>query len=1091
MRKYLMLAAALAAVTACSSSSGGGSGGVVPSSAVTISGKISDPAIEEARLTLISPSGETANFCGVNFNSVCQAWSAQDGTFSMTVSNSADLSGYHIKSTGGTDTAYGINYSGISLTSPADAFAAGADGNYSGVNVTPLTSLMKSLMDSGHTADEAAEVLASALGLNPADIQADPESSGEILKQAFLVVKAAMAIGGDDPIGKIAGAVAKNGGGFSSDAVLSEIFASDAASAAEMKAAAQAFASMSSENIAGLVESISSYELTNMFLKSYASLLGTEVSALSANAVSNIGFLAGSLKTFAGAVIPLNEFTVNQIARYIASYDASLGQYATFDTESAVFQANLGALFASAGEELKNILDKMISEDVYIASVPLSEPLGGDNQKRLEYYFNSDADRNYKARSLTARVLNDSVNDDIYLNIIRTYAKFNLIDKAETFADVYVRSSLNRAKAHVRISEGASLSDRNTGLEYAQKAYGELESIRNGGFTVDADFINIYVSVAGAFSQSGAADKFLEVNKLITGDLINAASKPQTVFGQLLSKMGAYTSSTSILKEYLDSGDIRALMNLLPVFTDSTGEYYNKYYDAGIKSTMNTVANSAVMYYSHAMMFYAEAAAADASYKEQAQAEALKIYDKILSVVAKEEAAGYPAGLASGLRTQLKYGAVGAYLLISPESGSALLDKMGSDASGKRTKGDVVADIMFSTAAGSSFDDAKNLYESISPVDETYSNVVGSKQLVYAFVGTASYKTGGMARQAIEAGNNDLARQALDYAYGKVKDAAAYQLTRPEPSGINFIFSDFTESQAKTDKMSTFSGYTGKYSRDGYTAVAYYYDKLGDKDKAREVLEAAKSFNDNLSDNFVKYLNCSALAYYAREFGFGDLYEKWYGESAGMSLIASAPEGHLFSLDVFRAYDAVVMERPDYAATARDLLAKAESRLVSMYESAASEDYYKTSVSRFRDIAGVYEAMFDYDGARAALVSAEKPLDLINSQSDRKEKALDIIEKYTALDFVDEAYEKTMSLLSNTADRHDGVRTIAEGLTSYKVDSSNGYIAVSDFDKDGKPDFFAPWATQADIDKFGYVLDDDIDGDGKPDTEDLTPFYKD
>ncbi|MCD8492585.1 MAG: hypothetical protein LRY51_12215 [Geovibrio sp.] len=88
------------------------------------------------------------------------------------------------------------------------------------------------------------------------------------------------------------------------------------------------------------------------------------------------------------------------------------------------------------------------------------------------------------------------------------------------------------------------------------------------------------------------------------------------------------------------------------------------------------------------------------------------------------------------------------------------------------------------------------------------------------------------------------------------------------------------------------------------------------------------------------------------------------------------------------------------------------------------------------------------------------------------------------------AYEKAAVLLPTAADRNDSILDIA-GTVTLATDFPYSSIAFVDTDKDGKPDFFLPSASPAEIAASGLELDDDSDGDGKPDTSDATPFYAD
>ena len=497
MKKYLLLGALLTVTSACSDSSSDGGSFIPPSTTVTISGKVSDPAVDSARVSLVAQDGSEANFCGANSNTICQTWTNKDGLFTMVVPRSKDLSTYYIKSVGGKDSVYNMDFNDISFVAPLSSFNAGVDGNWKDINVTPVTSLIKALTDNGLSSVEAVKEIATALGLSESDVMSDPETVNELLKQSFLTVKTAKEKGGNNPMADIASALAQYDKGFDDSNVLASIFQNDTAASEEISQTAALLDTLQSDDNLTLAEDIYSAELADMFSDSYIELLGKTAADVSPNALANIKALSDYFKGLSQDKIPLKDFNINQLTLYAATYqdnngDMPLSLYESFDVDSASFNTVVSGLFADSAA-VKNALALISSEDVVPSSIATAEALGNDNQKRIEYYFNSDADKNYVARSLTSRVLNDTINDAIYTNIVKTYAKFNLLDKAKNFAESYIKGSLNRASAYNGISEGASLYDKAKGVEIATKGYDILESIRKGGYSIDSDFVKIYI----------------------------------------------------------------------------------------------------------------------------------------------------------------------------------------------------------------------------------------------------------------------------------------------------------------------------------------------------------------------------------------------------------------------------------------------------------------------------------------------------------------------------------------------------------------------------------------------------------------------
>jgi hypothetical protein len=101
-----------------------------------------------------------------------------------------------------------------------------------------------------------------------------------------------------------------------------------------------------------------------------------------------------------------------------------------------------------------------------------------------------------------------------------------------------------------------------------------------------------------------------------------------------------------------------------------------------------------------------------------------------------------------------------------------------------------------------------------------------------------------------------------------------------------------------------------------------------------------------------------------------------------------------------------------------------------------------------------------------------------------------VIDAYAALGFVTEGAHQARSYFSTIPERNTALKQIAETVTTRDAFPDCPYALV-DTDRDGKPDFFFPWATAAQIATCGLELDDDSDGDGKLDINDPTPFFAD
>ena len=222
MKKFSALVVSLAVIAAGCSSSDDNSGGSSAAPVMTITGKVSDPAVEGAKVELLDSSKNIYGKCGVNGNSLCNVWSKSDGSFTITLPLGTDVSDFSLKSTGGTDTSYGTEIT-VSYTADINNYA----GNYSNIILSPVSSLYTNLLSSS-THDNVITTLSSYFGLEKNVVLLDPESNGDLLKISYIINQIASNIGSDDAFSKIASTISSSAQ-FSKDIdnMLASLFASN------------------------------------------------------------------------------------------------------------------------------------------------------------------------------------------------------------------------------------------------------------------------------------------------------------------------------------------------------------------------------------------------------------------------------------------------------------------------------------------------------------------------------------------------------------------------------------------------------------------------------------------------------------------------------------------------------------------------------------------------------------------------------------------------------------------------------------------------------------------------------------------------
>ncbi len=659
-----------------------------------------------------------------------------------------------------------------------------------------------------------------------------------------------------------------------------------------------------------------------------------------------------------------------------------------------------------------------------------------------------------------------------------------LYDKAEQVINNNIRETISRIEGYYDLADGilyGTLDEtkKAQALSHINKAYEQIKALETT-FTIDSNFVNLWLKIAKVYGKLGDSAKFIEMKDYAFSTLVGKTAKPNNTTAGVISAMGnspTLDSSSSMLNVYKANNQANDMLEVLPVYVQAIDHY---------KSLLGTTTpQMPLMYYGFALMFYGDVALIDSSLKEQAVTAGEELYTKIMEIINL-----YPDN--AQVKTQTQYAAAGAYILLGEEKGKTLLDKCN-----EANKGAIARNILKGMARNN-FDTAKTLYESLNPVDATYSNVVGTNGLIRTFVGLGTKgDVSGLANYAIINGDTALAEKALEYAFTKIKEAANYQLSQATPNAVSFISIDITTgANSSSNYLKSYVTYIdNKYGKSGYTLIADCYNRLGNSAKAREVLEAGKDFNSKLTHNtMIKYQDIGTLAYYAKEFGFTDLATSWYNEAANFQLAdtlidgSAIPVGHIISFDVFKAYDEVVLGGVDKYAKAREYLNAAREKTIANYTTDTTEDSNKAAVSTLEYLTLICKDMADMTSARQFLLAAEIPLNKITVENDKKAKVEALAVRYTRLGLIEEAYNKAVELSATIADRYSHFKKISEVLTGNYLDS--GKVAISDFDGDGKPDFFAPWATEADLKRYGYVLDDDIDGDGILDTSDLAPYFK-
>ena len=1053
MKKFSALVVSLAVIAAGCSSSGGNSGGSSAAPVMTITGKVSDPAVEGAKVELLDSSKNIYGKCGVNGNSLCNVWSKSDGSFVITLPQGTDVSNFSLKSTGGTDTAYGTEIT-VSYTADINNYA----GNYSNIILSPISSLYTNLLLS-NTHDNAITILSSYFGLAKNVVLLNPESNGDLLKISYIINQIASNIGSDDAFSKIA-ALIKSTSQFTTDIdnMLASLFASNSQLQASLKEMYQNVSSIQSQDVYTVLSSIQNLEKVRMFKNAYVNIFEGISGQASAEALANIESLYNQLNN--RVVIPTSQFQIEQIVRFVASQTVltskKLNDYANFDVDAASFQTTLNAVISDAA--LIADIKTLASETVYAVTVPLDSPLGlSDNQKRVDYYFNSTQDVGYQARLITKRVTSDTIIDEIYKNITSTYAQYGLVEKAKKLADVNIADNMARINAVISIARYASGYNLTLAKTYIAEAKQLLDTLKGSGWSdISNDVVDTYVSLVGAYRYAGMVSeanvlKNEIINLIKTSSSLNENNK-QTRYLRIVSAFGN-AADDSMIPALISQGNLELAYSMLQEYKlliDNTP--WNK--------ANETYKNMQGMYYVFYLKFASDIVAKDSSYKAKLQSDFTTVYSTVKSLIQTGSTTTNVANYLKG--TSVAGDAIiSAYKFIGETSANEILALITET---DKAYPYAIGGLVLEKAKSNGFNTAKDYYEREYLMDSEYARLTETNGYVDTIKNIVEY--------AQDSNNTTLAKEAVDYLANQTSQAVDYLVTNNKTLS-RLIYISIVSSNPQ-GKFVTFYG---------FNAVADMYIALGYNNEALSILDKANTYIESLNPSIDKYTGYILMSYMAQRAGSADKAIQYYNNAVAVELTSGTAQ-NISDLNIHKASDTLSLNIANKETLYQNYLIKAEEQVLSMDSS--TDPNKNKQVSQYTYIANVYYDIANITGIKNMLVKAENHAKNIGAAATKLTAMKNIAKKYASFEMVDEGFSLAERNYTSSAD----IFAIAQEMAASVLDSTSidSDIAFIDTDRDGKPDFFLPNATPEQIAASGLTLDDDIDGDGIKDDTDLLPY---
>lgn len=1048
MKKFSALVVSLA-VIAAGCSSGGNSGGSSAAPVMTITGKVSDPAVEGAKVELLDSSKNIYGKCGVNGNSLCNVWSKSDGSFVITLPQGTDVSNFSLKSTGGTDTAYGTEIT-VSYTADINNYA----GNYSNIILSPVSSLYTNLSSlSNH--DNAITTLSSYFGINKNIVLLDPESNGDLLKISYIINQIASNIGSDDAFSRIA-ALIKSTSQFTNDIdnMLASLFASNSQLQVSLKEMYQNVSSIQNQEVYTVLSSIQNLEKMRMFKNAYVNIFEGISGQASAQALANIESLYNQLNN--RVVIPTSQFQIEQIVRFVASQTVltskKLNDYANFNVDAASFQSILEAFINDAA--LIADIKTLASETVYAVTVPLDSPLGlSDNQKRVDYYFNSTQDVGYQARLITKRVTSDTIIDEIYKDITSTYAKYGLAEKAKKLADVNIADNMARINAVISIARYTAGYNLTLAKTYIAEAKQLLDTLKGSGWSdISNDVVDTYVSLVRAYRYAGMVSEANVLKDEIINLIKNSSSLndslKQTRYIRIVSYFGN-AEDDSMIPSLISQGNLELAYSMLQEYKlliDNTPWY----------TVNDTYKNNQGMYYVFYLKFASDIIAKDSSYKAKLQSDFTTVYNTVKSLIQNNSGIAFLKG--TGVAGDA---IISAYKFNGETSANEILALITeTDKAYPYTIGSLVLE----KAKSNGFNTAKIYYETKYPMDSEYARLTETNGYVDTVKNIVEY--------AQDSNNTTLAKEAVDYLANQTNKAVDY-LVANKKTLSKLVYFAVASSQPQ-GKFASFYG---------FNAVADMYIALGYNSEALQTLEKGKAYVDSLNPSLDKYLGYILMAYMAEKAGDNTKSLEYYNAAIAVELTSGTAQ-NISDLNIHKASDTLSLNIANKETLYQNYLTKAEEQ-VPLMDSSTDANKNK-QVSQYTYIANVYYDIANITGIKNILVKAENHAKTIGAAATKLTAMKNIAKKYASYEMIDEGFSLAERNYTSSAD----IFAIAQEMAASVLDSTSidSDIAFVDTDRDGKPDFFLPSATPEQIAASGLTLDDDIDGDGIKDDTDLLPY---
>ncbi|SEO57779.1 hypothetical protein [Aquisalimonas asiatica] len=1042
-------------------SSGSSGGGASDRVSTGIEVLVTDPPVQGASTRVVDHDGDALSTV---------RRTSESGTVTLSVDDTAELSGATVQASGGRDIETGARFSGIRLQAPVAT---------DGVSVvSPLSTLVVLEADDlGITTDQAAESVAGLLGLPVSAVLGDPAESGAAQRASLKLTRLAAALAPEgQPMVHLAEAMESAGGDFQAavtnvqmDSGISEETREALDNAVpELDAFAAIDPQMSAEQVVTQANRAVLRIGVDRYLREALNVAGAEQAVHS--------FADALWKANGRRGIPSGTPQLTNVIRF----GLQRGSIAPDDFTDPGYRVPEALAQASAVADIAAL-------DAVDSRLPLAagEELGSDNAARAEYFFGSDRSPLFRAERLFDDVLDDNVLDPVQAGVAEGLARAGRFDEAEVVLRSRIAQAEERAGGYR--STGAALTDFGQ-IEQAERFFNEGLAIyqriidAKGVENLAEDDAEFYQGMARRLRAAGLGNQVPEALEPLQAFIDSAAGEEG--FSPTYSRV--VISLREAAEEAVEEAE---LAGLTPSAVAEATEAVDLHYQAGLGHSETPFPDGALslrgLAVTNAAGFYSRLGL------EAETLRALDEYERLARLDMDRVSAGESQQVLTYARdVAFAYGTLD------------LNDRFR----------DLIADIEVAQGEDPSSDYAQRARSQFAIFEGMEEVIDGRLEVGVELVEQAAGGDIGDTIEALtfrgkgtrEAGLRFMALQLFDRGLQEEAVAvadAAWELARSEAfaaeaSSMNEYVSQGCRKIARMyewieatergrDRMRTCWDLARNRAAGGgeraraAEQLANGYIWLGMNDEVGPIVDTLANQGASLTDPGERQSNLRSVAELR---GLAGDYQQ---------ALTSLAEAVDLLVDI-RSTGGEDADKASLSAAASTALAYTDlateiGRAIATGDARGEQVQATVESARAAGVAVIVGG--DDTPGSGAWPGYQDVTQGLPSPSDRATRERTAVIRLAGLRAFDEA-ETLARSAEDHPERNRRLKSVADAFISWDDFPGTG-LASFDYDGDGRPDFFSPATSQAERDASPLVLDTDIDGDGIADDVDRTPYCAD